>query len=350
MNTEKQFRQNTLPNKPSRCRQTAQMLDNRKKTSLFVDNRQRFLTQKKMLESSHDNSILGSSKYKEFSAAPVQCLMSQHTKKQGKWDDVSVKDVEELGYGTKVMIEYANMLLKDSNALVKGDGSHKDIAGLHTLLEEAELKDRTILNDLVDMVAFSQRNDELTSSMKESFEEYLRLECGLSDEEEEVMENYTDDFHTREWMLQHYDGILNGSKISEIDIKDLPDEWSSDIANAFYLQVRQNFYPRGSSFAPYIQSFIQLISDINSGKILKLAFNRKYRLGAEFLVDAPTDLQTKYKNEAVVHTHYDKDDGVPTYGHTKPYWGRYDRGYKYTKVNLSKILAIDDTKKILSSL
>ncbi|MCD1258332.1 hypothetical protein B5M42_005680 [Paenibacillus athensensis] len=313
----------------------------------------------------HSSAAGGISRNPDGGAAIQRMLMSYRKKSNGDMEPVRPK-VSDLGDATPIFKEYATLLDDDTSALVEG-GQGKD-AGIASLV--AVMKDHKATD--------SEIQESFIKGIVESGEWQLAPTAWLAElrkaiNEETPMPGVTDwsDKETLEYCQLDMDDLLikwlseqiafTGDTIGKIitSAAALPVEaWKKYLAYKLYSDVKASFYPAASSdskeFKPYIQPFIELISDINAGKITKLEFSEKYgapgNRGAEFQVEEPDALKTKYEDIAVVHTHYADDKTPPNYGHTKPYDRRYDKGYGYTKVNVDKLKAIDDSKKSYNQL
>jgi len=286
-------------------------------------------------------------------------LISYPKKGNGQIDEARPKPAD-LGEANPIFMEYARLLYDDTSAIVEGKQG-KGNPGLVEVMKDKAVTASEIQEAFINGIVGSGEwklapaawLSDLRDAIQAQYPEMPDVDTWTNQETIEYCESDADDILTA-WLADKV--TLAGTKVWEVvtSATAFAAQWKIYLAFVLYEAVKSTFYPieasdEKSEFKPFIQPFIELISDVNAGKITKLAFSEKYgapgNRGAEFQVEEPDNLKTKYEDIAVVHTHYADDKTPPNYGHTKPFAKKYDHGYGYTKVNVDKLKAIDDSKK-----
>ena len=328
----------------------------------IADNRSLTTSQENLIQQHKAGNCKRPEIKSSLNSSVAQCTLYNYKYKQGSWQNVLVENISELGYGNDVMSAYVQMLMNDTSAVVEGDNSHKKIAGLKNLIFEGELKDESVKAEILNSAVVVGRIDEIKGKWTEEITDTLKSD------EDEYYDGEDDEYSPYDYLTDSGDRTLkkcinavldtsiDADTVNDLDWSDLPDTWNSDISAALYNQTVANYYDGNVTFTPYVHPYVSLISDINGGSVTDLNFVEKYRThggghGAEFTVGAPGDLNTKYNNEAVVHTHYGAGPGqLPDYGHTKPYLRRTAGGYGHTGVTIGNLTGIADTNQTWNAL
>ncbi|MCL1493072.1 MAG: DUF4157 domain-containing protein [Pseudanabaena sp. Salubria-1] len=265
-----------------------------------------------------------------------------------------VESIGDIGY----LAEYANHLAGDRSVEVHGTPSKK---GIDTTLKLTKIDGATIADKLVESLMGSGTWSDLSESYENKLvthlRSYMKELTGGDDwvEEEDTPTSYIEDHKDheeaiRDWIKSLLEKLSAATKISEIG-SNIPEMWLSDMAYIMYEATKDVYKIQGSrAVAPFVPPFKALISDVDSGKVTKFKYERKYggpaksNWGAEFTVAEPAPLKSKYENKAVLHTHYDAADEEPNYAHTKPEAQKFALGFGYTVVNTNRVKTEADKK------
>ncbi len=266
-----------------------------------------------------------------------------------------VESIGDIGY----LAEYANHLAGDRSVEVHGTPTGKK--GIDTTLKLTKIDGATIADKLVESLMGSGTWSDLSESYENKLvthlRSYMKELTGGDDwvEEEDTPTSYIEDHKDheeaiRDWIKSLLEKLSAATKISEIG-SNIPEMWLSDMAYIMYEATKDVYKIQGSrAVAPFVPPFKALISDVDSGKVTKFKYERKYggpaksNWGAEFTVAEPAPLKSKYENKAVLHTHYDAADEEPNYAHTKPEAQKFALGFGYTVVNTNRVKTEADKK------
>lgn len=256
-----------------------------------------------------------------------------------------------------IMNQYIEFMIDDRNVHIdssKISGKGNDIQRIKTEIENTGVDGNAFWNELEIFLRSEECFDRvLSSSYRIYLIECAKEKCNYFNEEEYDVSDYVNTHDFYEVFSSKFKSEISDLKtVSEVMNYKFDESIYDYVAFALYKATCKSFYPDKTVTHEF--PYVSLITDIKNSQINKLLFNKKYKsqsgLGAEFLVEEPAGMKSKYNNEAVVHTHYNDENSQPSYAHTKPYKRKESIGYGFSILPIDKILGIDDTKKKYSDL